>query len=150
MKQIAAALKNECEIRLAQAGSRFHQRIKRGLQVEGRAADDLEHLGGGGLLLSRLRQFAGKKGDLLLQLGNGGAASARGRWRVVALLPRRLAVTCLWFTAHSAPSHLALPWPTTIPYHIMGSVVHHSKFGWRLAAQGRVVKVCRLGIAATI
>jgi hypothetical protein len=27
------------------------ERIEHGLQIEGRAADDLEHVGGGGLLL---------------------------------------------------------------------------------------------------
>ena len=31
----------------------FDQRIEHGLQIEGRAADDLEHVGGGGLLLQR-------------------------------------------------------------------------------------------------
>ena len=33
----------------------FDQRIEHRLQIEGRAADDLEHVGGGGLLLQRLR-----------------------------------------------------------------------------------------------
>ena len=31
--------------------------LQHGLQIEGRAADDLEHVGGGGLLLQRLPQF---------------------------------------------------------------------------------------------
>ena len=37
----------------------FDQRIEHGLQVEGRAADHLEHIGGGGLLLelNRLAQL---------------------------------------------------------------------------------------------
>jgi hypothetical protein len=30
-----------------------------GLQVEGRAADDLEHIGGGGLLLQRFSEIVG-------------------------------------------------------------------------------------------
>ena len=38
-------------IRLAQPRRRFDQRIEHRLQIEGRAADDLEHVGGGGLLL---------------------------------------------------------------------------------------------------
>ena len=33
------------------------QRVEHGLQVEGRAADDLEHVGGRGLLLKRFAQF---------------------------------------------------------------------------------------------
>ena len=35
----------------------FSKRIEHGLQIERRAADDLEHVGGGGLLLQRLPQF---------------------------------------------------------------------------------------------
>ena len=33
------------------------QRIEHSLQIEGRAADDLEHVGGGGLLLQRFAQL---------------------------------------------------------------------------------------------
>ena len=40
--------------RVAQPRCRFDKRIEHGLQVEGRAADHLEHVGGGGLLLQRL------------------------------------------------------------------------------------------------
>ena len=46
-----------CLVRLAQASSRLHQRIEYRLQIEGRAADDLEHVGGGGLLLQRFAQL---------------------------------------------------------------------------------------------
>ena len=35
----------------------FDQRVEHRLQIEGRAADDLEHVGGGGLLLQRLAQL---------------------------------------------------------------------------------------------
>ena len=42
-------------IRLAQPGRRLDQRVEHRLQIEGRAADDLEHVGGGGLLLQRIR-----------------------------------------------------------------------------------------------
>src|SRR5262249_809037 len=51
MKKIAPALKNECKIGLAQRHRRLHERVEHGLQVEGRSADDLEHVGGRGLLL---------------------------------------------------------------------------------------------------
>src|SRR6266480_2227491 len=41
----------------AQPGRRLDQRVEHGLQVEGRAADDLEHIGGGGMLLQRFAQL---------------------------------------------------------------------------------------------
>ena len=44
-------------IRLAQLGSRRSQRVEHGLQIERRAADDLEHVGGGGLLLQGFAQL---------------------------------------------------------------------------------------------
>ena len=36
---------------------RFDQRVENRLEVESRAADDLEHVGGRGLLLQRFAQF---------------------------------------------------------------------------------------------
>src|SRR6516225_6315903 len=42
-----------CRIGLAQRGRGFDQCAQHGLQVERRAANDLEHVGGGGLLLQR-------------------------------------------------------------------------------------------------
>src|SRR6516164_3733548 len=42
---------DECLIRPAQPRCRFHQRIEHRLQIEGRPADHLEHVGRGGLLL---------------------------------------------------------------------------------------------------
>src|SRR5436190_24398265 len=42
---------------LAQSRRRFGQRIQHGLEVKGRAADDLEYVGGGGLLLQRFAQL---------------------------------------------------------------------------------------------
>ena len=38
-------------VSLAKPGSRLHERIEHRLQIESRSADDLEHFGGGGLLL---------------------------------------------------------------------------------------------------
>ena len=46
----------DADVRLAQPRRRFDQRVEHGLQVEGRAADDLENVGGRGLLLQRLAQ----------------------------------------------------------------------------------------------
>src|SRR5204862_1476538 len=66
------------DVGLAQSGSRSDQRVEHGLQIEGRAADDLEHVGGGGLLLQRLAKLAeqprvldgddGLRGEALHQL----------------------------------------------------------------------------------
>ena len=42
-------------VRIAKPGRQLGQRIEHGLQIEGRAADHFEHVGGGGLLLQRLR-----------------------------------------------------------------------------------------------
>ena len=45
---------NARHVGLAQPRRRLDQRIEHGLQIEGRAADDLEHVGGGGLLLQQI------------------------------------------------------------------------------------------------
>jgi hypothetical protein len=37
--------RDRCHVGLAQPGSGFDQRIEHGLEIEGRAADDLEHVG---------------------------------------------------------------------------------------------------------
>ncbi len=58
-------------IRVAQPGRRADQRIEHGLQIEGRAADHLQHIGGGGLLLQRLAQFGRPLLDLVLEVGIG-------------------------------------------------------------------------------
>ena len=51
-------------IRLAQPSGRLDQRIEHHLQIEGRAADHLEHVGGGGLLLQQFAQFVQQAGVL--------------------------------------------------------------------------------------
>src|SRR5262249_29423394 len=45
-------------IRAAKACSRLGERVEHRLQIEGRAADDLEHVGGGSLLLQRFGEVA--------------------------------------------------------------------------------------------
>ncbi len=50
----------------------FDQRVEHRLQVESRAADDLEHIGGGGLLLKRFAQLAEQPGVLDGDDGLGG------------------------------------------------------------------------------
>src|SRR4030095_12541547 len=54
---VAFAAKDEGGVRLAKGGCRGDQRVKHRLQVEGGAADDLEHVGGRGLLLEGLAQL---------------------------------------------------------------------------------------------
>src|SRR6266702_8879811 len=44
-------------VRLAQAGGRVDESIEHRLEIEGRTADNLEHLGGRGLLLQRFPQL---------------------------------------------------------------------------------------------
>ena len=44
-------------LRAAEPRGRLDQRVEHPLQIEGRAADDLEHVGGRGLLLQRLPQL---------------------------------------------------------------------------------------------
>jgi len=56
-------------VRLAQPRRRFDQRVEYGAEVERRAADDLEHVGGGGLLLQRFAQIVGALAQLVEQAG---------------------------------------------------------------------------------
>src|SRR5262245_8847028 len=51
-------------VRLTQAGRRLDERIEHRLQIERRAADDLEHVGSGGLLLQGLAQLVEQAGVL--------------------------------------------------------------------------------------
>jgi hypothetical protein len=44
-------------IGVAKPGSRFYKGVEYGLQIERRAANDLQHISGRGLLLQRLAQF---------------------------------------------------------------------------------------------
>jgi hypothetical protein len=54
---LAIAQEKKGAICLAQPGPRFDQRVEHNLEIKGRAADDLEHVGGGGLLLQRFAQL---------------------------------------------------------------------------------------------
>src|SRR5262249_34870209 len=57
LKGVAFCSVNGCLIRLTQFGGRLDQRVEHGLKIKGRAADYLEHVGGGGLLVERLAQL---------------------------------------------------------------------------------------------
>ena len=52
------------DVCLAKPDRRFDQRVQHCLQIEGGAADDLEHVRGGGLLLQRLAQLVEQAGIL--------------------------------------------------------------------------------------
>ena len=52
-------------IGIAKPSRRLDKRIEHGLQIEGRAADDLEHVGGGGLLLQRFARSSLSKPRVL-------------------------------------------------------------------------------------
>ena len=66
-QQIAVGPHNGAHIRLAKPGRRLDQRVKYRLQVEGRAADHLEHVGSGSLLLQRFAQIVGAPAQLIQQ-----------------------------------------------------------------------------------
>src|SRR5262249_10588894 len=55
--RIAIVTENHSSCCAAEPDSRTQESIEHGLQIEGRAADDLEYVGGGGLLLQRLAQL---------------------------------------------------------------------------------------------
>ena len=57
LQDLALRTDDARHIRLAKARCRLDKRVQDSLQVEGRAADDLEHVGGGGLLLQRVAQL---------------------------------------------------------------------------------------------
>ena len=54
---------------LAQSGGRLNKRVEHRLQIEGRAADDLEHVSGGGLLLQGFSHVVGALAQLVEQAG---------------------------------------------------------------------------------
>src|SRR5437763_2958460 len=56
---VASRAMEGCTVGLAQPRGRFHERIEHRLQIERRAADDLEHVGCRRLLLRRVLQVAG-------------------------------------------------------------------------------------------
>jgi hypothetical protein len=99
---------------VTKSGGRFDQRIKHRLQIESRAADDLEDVGGRRLLLPRLGEFPHARPELLFQIGPGFArpASARsfarcGRTSTAAL--------CLAFRPFARQGHLDRPMPRIRP-----------------------------------
>ena len=62
--EISITLENEALVRLAESSGRFEETVEHGWQVEGRAADHLEHVGGRGLLLQGFPQLVEQAGVL--------------------------------------------------------------------------------------
>jgi hypothetical protein len=65
--EIAVAAPDEGHLRSAQACGGFNQRVEHRLQVEGRAADDLEHIAGRGLVFERFLKIMGAVAQLVEQ-----------------------------------------------------------------------------------
>src|SRR5262249_2606038 len=81
IKELTIEAEDECLIRLAQPCRRLDQRVEHGLKIESRAADDLEHVGGGGLLLKRFAQLVEQANVL-----DGDDGLAGGGWEQSDLL----------------------------------------------------------------
>jgi hypothetical protein len=60
---------NDATVCFPQPSGRLEERNEHRLQVEGGAADHLEYVGGGGLLLQRFRQIIGTLSQLFGQAG---------------------------------------------------------------------------------
>jgi len=76
-KGVSLAKEQIAELCLAESRRVRQHGLEHGLQVAGRARDDAQHLGGGGLLLQRFAQFVGALLDLLFQTGVGFLQLAR-------------------------------------------------------------------------
>ena len=89
---------------------RFAQPRRKGieyrLQIEWRAADDLQYLGRGSLLLQRVVKLPGER-DLCFLAHTGGTAAAHGLLRIAALQRYPLTASRFyWFVAcFGAPPH---------------------------------------------
>src|SRR5215813_3683158 len=78
MVDLAVATEQPRMVCIAKARGRFDERVQHRLKVESRAADDLEHVGGGSLLLQRFAQLVeqtrvfdsddGLRGEILDQI----------------------------------------------------------------------------------
>ena len=66
---LAVIGRHEPESGLAEAHRLFEHRVEHRREIAGRGIDDLQHLGGRGLLLQRLVAFGGALGEQTAQLG---------------------------------------------------------------------------------
>src|SRR5262249_40663700 len=84
---------DRCAVCITQSRSRLDQGIQYRLKIESGAADDLKHIGGGGLLLERFAQLVEQPGGLA---GDDGLRG--GNLDQLALL--------VWERAHLPPLHV--------------------------------------------
>jgi hypothetical protein len=135
-------------IRIAKAGCRLGKRIEHRLQIEGRAADHLEHVGGSGLLLQRLTQFVEQPRVLD---GDDGLSRTPSHSQRVPWLASQIRVafaSIAWNTDSSSPDELEMT-RSTSEVAVCCSRVSASRFRasasslvrwsscfWRMAAVG--------------
>src|SRR5262249_21705042 len=105
VEELAVEPVHKAVLAIAEPPSALGDHVEHRLDVARRAADDLEHVGGSNLLLTRLIQFAGEPGHLCFRAGR--VTRSYGHWRIAALRLCRLATLRFsWFAAYSgAPSH---------------------------------------------
>ena len=103
--KIPITTKQKTEFGVTQAGSSFDERVKHGLEIKSRAANDLEHASGGSLLLQRLIALAREPRDICFLAGSKGTAPVSSFGRFAA--PQRLAALrlCCLAACFVAPSH---------------------------------------------
>ncbi len=82
---IVGRARDVSHVGLAQPHRRFDQRVEHRFEIEGRAADDFQHVGGGGLLLQRFAQLAEQTGilernDALVREGGHQLDLPLGEW----------------------------------------------------------------------
>jgi hypothetical protein len=66
---LALAYRNPCSIAVAKPGRRFGHSVQHRLHIAGRAADNIEHIAGRGLVLDRLVTLGSAFSKLPLQIG---------------------------------------------------------------------------------
>ena len=82
---IAVPSEDDSSMCSAQPRRGIDKAVQHRLQIEGRPANDLEHVGGRGLLLQRLAQLAPEPRNLCFLLGRSGTATAHDFRRIGVL-----------------------------------------------------------------
>ena len=109
MKATVLRTKYEGSFSAAEARCGFGQCVEHRLKMKGRTADDLQHLGGRGVLLQRFVQLTTEPRDLCLAKGRTARDTALGAlppFRFNALRGRALAGVCAF---SRAPFHRVRP-----------------------------------------